>query len=135
METCAYCDRPATTEDHVPAQTLLQRLPRLRTGQSGVDNRETLVVDEAIHVDVTESGHPDRQLHAEHAGRNLGDLVRRRFLFLLPRARRGLRLRLRRHEAQGSDISLSPSLRAGIPGPLDARDSGELAAASPSLAA
>ena len=80
-------------------QPLLQRLPRLRTGQSRVDHGEPAVVDEAVHVHVTETRHPDRQLHAQHAGRDLGDLFRRRLL-LLPRRARRLRLRIG-HDRQG----------------------------------
>ena len=74
-------------------EPLLQRLPRLRTGQAGVDHGEPAVVDEAVHVHVTEAGHPDRQLHAQHARRDLGDLFRRRLL-LLARRPGGFRLRI-----------------------------------------
>ena len=52
-------------------------------GQARVDDGEASVVDEAVHVHVAEAGHPDRQLHPQHTGRDLGDLLGGRFLFLL----------------------------------------------------
>ena len=61
----------------------LERLPRLRTGQAGVDDGEAAVVEEAVHVHVPEARHPDRQLHPDHARRDLGDLVGRGLLLLL----------------------------------------------------
>ena len=88
-------------------QPLLQRLPRLRARQARIDHGEPAVVDEAVHVHVTETRHPDRQLHAQHAGRDLGDLFRRRLLLLAGRARRS-RLRVG-HDRQG--IQPPPSNR------------------------
>ena len=55
-------------------------------GRPGSTTAMPVVVDEAVHVHVTEAGHPDRQLHAQHAGRDLGDLLRR-WLLLLARRR------------------------------------------------
>jgi len=66
-------------------QPLLQRLPRLRTGQSRIDDGEAAVVDQAVHVDVAQTRHPDRELHAQYAGCDLGDLFRRGLLFLSQR--------------------------------------------------
>ena len=70
-------------------EALLQRLPRLRSGQTRVDDRDALGVDEPVHVHVAETRHPDRELHPQHARRDLGDLLRRRILLRLvrPRAR------------------------------------------------
>ena len=68
----------------------LQRLPRLRTGKSGIDDGNALVVDEAVHVHVTEAGHPDRKLHPKHAGRDFADFLRGLFLLLARRARGSL---------------------------------------------
>ena len=80
-------------------EPLLQRFPRLRSGEPGVDHGEPAVVDEAVHVHVTEARHPDRQLHAQHAGPDFGDLFRCRFLFLA-RGPRRFRLRVS-HARQG----------------------------------
>ena len=57
-------------------------------GQPGVDDGEAAVVEEAVRVHVAEAGHPDRQLHAQDAGRDLDDLLGRRLLLLLLRLRR-----------------------------------------------
>ncbi len=79
-------------------EPMLQRLPGLRARETGIDDGETAVVDQAVHVDVAESRHPDRQLHAQHARRDLGDLGRRGLLFLSGFARPRLRVG---HERQG----------------------------------
>ena len=48
-----------------------------RPGQAGVDDGDAALVLEGVAVDVAEAGHVDRQLHAQHARRDLGDLVGR----------------------------------------------------------
>ena len=60
-----------------------ERVPRLGAGESGVDEGDTVTVDEGIAVDVTEAGQRDRQLHPQDAIRDLRDLLGRGLLFLL----------------------------------------------------
>ena len=45
-----------------------------------IDDRDALGVDEAVHVHVTKTRQPDRELHPEHARRDLGDLLGGRIL-------------------------------------------------------
>jgi len=79
-------------------QPVLEGLPRLRSGKPRIDDRETPVVEQALHVDVTEAGHPDRQLHPDDARCDLRDLLRRPLLLLLGRTRR------RRRRRRGLDV-------------------------------
>jgi hypothetical protein len=65
----------------------LQDLPGARAGQAGVDDRGAAIVWDRIAVDVAETGKPDRQLHPEHAARQLGDLGPGRLLLLTSRHR------------------------------------------------
>ena len=65
----------------------LERLPGLRTGETGIDDGEAALVEEAVRVHVAEAGHPDRELHAQDAWRDLDDLLARRLLLLLLRLR------------------------------------------------
>jgi hypothetical protein len=66
----------------------LERLPRLRAREPGVDDSEAALVEEAVRIHVAETGHPDRQLHAQDAGGDFDDLLARRLLLLLLRLRR-----------------------------------------------
>ncbi len=63
-------------------QATEQCVVRLWAGETGVDEGETLAVLEHVAVDVAQPGHVDRQLHPQHTGRDLGDLLRRPLLFL-----------------------------------------------------
>ena len=51
-------------------------------GKPGIDDRRPALVLEHVAVDVPEAGHVDRQLAAQHAGGDLGDVVVRRLLLL-----------------------------------------------------
>ena len=66
-----------------PRQPVEQAVPRLRSGQPGVDDGEAALVLERVAVDVTESGEHDRQLHPQDAGCDLGDLLGGGLLLLL----------------------------------------------------
>jgi hypothetical protein len=44
-----------------------------RARQARIDDRGAALVGNRIAVDVAEAGQPDRQLHAQHASRQLGD--------------------------------------------------------------
>ena len=53
--------------------------------QAGVDERDAASVLQGVAVDVAEAGHRDRQLQAQHARADLGDLLRGRLLLLAHR--------------------------------------------------
>ena len=53
--------------------------------EAGIDDRETAVIEQAVHVHVPEPGHPDRELHADHVRSHLGDFFGRGILFLFVR--------------------------------------------------
>ena len=55
-------------DDPASFSRLLQRAPRLRTGQAGAMRATPSPVDQAVHVHVAEAGHPDRQLHPQDPG-------------------------------------------------------------------
>ena len=63
-------------------QAVEQGRPGLGAGQSGIHQHCPGAVDERIAVDVSQSRHADRQLHAQHSGRHLGHLGRGRLLLL-----------------------------------------------------
>ncbi len=66
--------RPVEPIDEVP--------PRLLARKARVDDRDAPLVLEGVAVDVAEARHVDRQLHAQHARRDLGDLGGGVFLLL-----------------------------------------------------
>ena len=72
-------------------QPVLDRAPGVGAGQAGIDDGRAALVDQRVHVHVAESGHPDRELHAQHAGSDLGDLALRGFLLLSARPGHGRR--------------------------------------------
>ena len=59
-----------------------QCLPRLRPGHARIDERVAALVLQRVAVDVTQARHVERQLHAQDARRDLGDVRRRLFCFL-----------------------------------------------------
>ncbi len=67
------------------AEAGLQGPPRRRARQPGIDHRQPPVVKEPVGVDVAQSRHPDRQLHPDDVGSDLGDLLGGRFLLLFSR--------------------------------------------------
>ncbi len=111
-------------------QALGQRGERASTGQPRVDDGHAAGVLEDVAVDVTEAGHVDRQLGAQHAGGDLGDLGGRALLLLATGAIAHLAMvwgpreqgRGRRH------VSRRASIGRGL-GPLRHRLGGRLAAA------
>ena len=76
-------------------QSMPDRLPGMGPRQPRIDHGGAVVVDERVHVDVPQSGHPDRKLHAKDVLRDLADLLAG---FLLLLASRSLGFR---HDAKG----------------------------------
>ena len=63
-------------------QAILNRLPRERTRQPGIDDGRSIGVEQDVHVHMTEPRHTDGQLGAQNVRRHLGDLGAGDFLFL-----------------------------------------------------
>ena len=64
------------------AQAILDRAPGAGARKPGIDDGGALRVEDRVAVHVPESGHADRELHAQHVRRDLADLRTRGFLFL-----------------------------------------------------
>ena len=71
-------------------QAVEEVLPRLLAREPGVDDGDAAAVGDGVAVHVTEAGHGDGQLHAQHAGSDLADLRTGRFLLLPQSLRHGL---------------------------------------------
>ena len=52
-------------------QAMLDRVPGILARKSRVDDRDALVVDERVHVDVAQAGDPNWELHAKDVLRDL----------------------------------------------------------------
>ena len=72
-----------------PREAGLERAPGRGPRQPRIHHRGAALVEERVAVHVAEARHADRQLHAEHRGRDLGHLLARRLLLLLARPRHG----------------------------------------------
>ena len=64
------------------AQAIHQRLPRLLTGKTRIDQSDTVRVFEGITVHMPQPGHGYRQLHPQDPGGDFKNFCRSRFLFL-----------------------------------------------------
>jgi hypothetical protein len=80
------------------SEPVLDRAPGVGTGHAGVDDGGAALVEQRVHVDVTEARHPDRELHAQHVRSDFRDLALRRLLLLSVRPRHGRR-RVRKRAA------------------------------------
>jgi len=63
-------------------EALLDRVPRSLAGETGIDHRSPVVVDEGVHVDVAKPGKMDRQLHPKDVLGDLADFFLGFFLLL-----------------------------------------------------
>ena len=63
-------------------QAILDRAPGAGARKPGVDDGGALRVEDRVAVHVPESGHADRELHAQDVRRDFADLRTRGFLFL-----------------------------------------------------
>ena len=63
-------------------QTIHESLPRLLTGETRVDQGDTVGVFEGVAIHMTQPGHRNRQLHPQHPRGYFTNFRRGRFLFL-----------------------------------------------------
>ena len=81
-------------------------------GRPGSTTARPRSSSEAVHVHVTETGHPDRELHAEHVRRHFGDVRGRGVLFLFVRPGRHARVaRPTMHVGHDSSLPVRPVRR------------------------
>jgi len=63
-------------------EAMLDRIPCGRSGEARVDQGGAVVIDQGVHVHMTQSGDADREFHAKNVLRDLGDLFPGVFLLL-----------------------------------------------------
>ena len=85
-------------------EPVAQRGPRLVPGQSWIDQRRTVGVDQGVAVHVAEAGHAYGQLHPQHPRRHLGHLRGCGLLLLLGVRRAG-------HRSSWGRVPMNPARR------------------------